>query len=66
MFSALDWARRFRLTHTTGEKTMATVLALERNNPYQHHNQFARSLRSSLQNATLVTSRTRHLATHSM
>ena len=45
---------------------MATVLALERNNPNERRNEFTRSLRSSLHYIVLVTPWAGHLATHSM
>lgn len=45
---------------------MVTVLALERNNPNERHNQFARGLRSCPQDTVLMTAWAGHLATHSM
>jgi len=66
MFPALNRVRESRRAHATGEETMVTVLALERNNPNQRRNQFTRSLRSCPHYAVLVTPWASHLATHSM
>lgn len=66
MFPALNWVRGSRRAHAAGEETMVTVLALERNNPNQRRSEFARGLRSYLQDTALVTAWAGHLATHSM
>lgn len=66
MFPALNRVRESRRAHATGEKTMVTVLTLERNNPNQRRNQFTRSLWLCPHYAVLVTPWASHLATHSM
>lgn len=66
MFPALNRVRESRRAHATGEETMVTVLALERNNPNQRRNQFTWSLRSCPHYTVLVTPWANHLATHSM
>jgi hypothetical protein len=38
MFPALDWVKGSRRAHASGEETMATILALERNNPNERRN----------------------------